>query len=61
MQRAGFVFLAYITSRFSGMTMEGTFVSTVLGLVGVGSIAVLFVIGFVLFRVSCRTEHAKQV
>ena len=29
--------------------------------VGVGSIAVLFVIGFVLFRVSCRTEHAKQV
>ena len=29
--------------------------------VGLGSIAVLFVIGFVLFRVSCRTEHAKQV
>ena len=29
--------------------------------VGVGSIAILFVIGFVLFRVSCRTEHAKQV
>ena len=29
--------------------------------VGVGSIAVLFAIGFVLFRVSCRTEHAKQV
>ena len=29
--------------------------------VGVGSIAVLFVIGFVLFRVSCRTEGAKQV
>ncbi len=29
--------------------------------VGVGSIAVLFVIGFVLFRVSCRTENAKQV
>ena len=29
--------------------------------VGVGSIAVLFVIGFVLFRVSCRTEDAKQV
>ena len=29
--------------------------------VGVGSIAVLFVIGFVLLRVSCRTEHAKQV
>ena len=27
----------------------------------IGSIAVLFVIGFVLFRVSCRTEHAKQV
>ena len=38
MQRAGFVFLAYITSRFSGMTMEGTFVSTVLGLVGVGTV-----------------------
>ena len=29
--------------------------------VGVGSIAVLFVIGFVLFRVSCRTLDAKQV
>ena len=29
--------------------------------VGVGSIAVLFVIGFVLFRMSCRTENAKQV
>ena len=29
--------------------------------VGVGSIAGLFVLGFVLFRVSCRTEHAKQV
>ena len=29
--------------------------------VGLGSIAVLFAIGFVLFRVSCRTEHAKQV
>ena len=30
---------------------------------GIGAIfiAVLFVIGFVLFRVSCRTEHAKQV
>ena len=27
----------------------------------IGSIAVLFVIGFVLFRVSCRTEGAKQV
>ena len=27
----------------------------------IGSIAVLFAIGFVLFRVSCRTEHAKQV
>lgn len=29
--------------------------------VGVGSIAVLFVIGFVLFGISCRTEQAKQV
>lgn len=29
--------------------------------VGVGSIAVLFVIGFVLFGVSCKTEQAKQV
>ncbi len=29
--------------------------------VGVGSIAVLFVIGFVLFGVSCRAEKAKQV
>ena len=29
--------------------------------VGVGSLIVLFIIGFVLFRVSCRTEGAKQV
>ena len=29
--------------------------------VGVGSLIVLFIVGFVLFRVSCRTEHAKQV
>lgn len=29
--------------------------------VGVGSIAVLFVVGFVLFGISCRTEQAKQV
>ena len=29
--------------------------------VGVGSLIVLFVVGFVLFRVSCRTEGAKQV
>ena len=29
--------------------------------VGVGSLIVLFLVGFVLFRVSCRTEHAKQV
>ena len=29
--------------------------------VGVGSLIVLFIVGFVLFRVSCRTEGAKQV
>ena len=29
--------------------------------VGIGMLAVLFAVGFVLFRVSCRTEHAKQV
>ena len=29
--------------------------------VGVGSLIVLFIVGFVLFRVSCRTEDAKQV
>ena len=29
--------------------------------VGIGMLAVLFAVGFVLFRVSCRTEDAKQV
>ena len=29
--------------------------------VGIGMLAVLFAVGFVLFRVSCRTEGAKQV
>ena len=29
--------------------------------VGIGMLAVLFAVGFVLFRVSCRTENAKQV
>ena len=29
--------------------------------VGSGRLAVLFAVGFVLFRVSCRTEGAKQV
>ena len=29
--------------------------------VGIGMLAVLFAVGFVLFRVSCRTEVAKQV
>ena len=29
--------------------------------VGIGMLALLFAVGFVLFRVSCRTENAKQV
>ena len=29
--------------------------------VGIGMLALLFAVGFVLFRVSCRTEGAKQV
>ena len=29
--------------------------------VGIGMLALLFAVGFVLFRVSCRTEDAKQV
>ena len=29
--------------------------------VGIGMLAVLFAVGFVLFRISCRTENAKQV
>ena len=29
--------------------------------VGIGMLALLFAVGFVLFRISCRTENAKQV
>ena len=29
--------------------------------VGIGMLAVLFAVGFVLFRISCQTENAKQV